>query len=519
MFKAAAASFIVASLLVMAGCGNQSSLTSTSISAPSGTSSTPPSNPSVVTAPVGLAVTDAPPNGVTVLFFQLSITGATLTPGNVPLLSGPNPIPVNVSQLQTEVDFLGNANVAAGTYTGLTVTFANPQLTIYNGSGAAIGTCANNSICQLTPTASPSTLTFSSAPFPITLTTNSPLAFTLDIHLDTVIQPNLTVDLSAPSGVTLSQLPSPPGEEPFPALGELRGTVQSVGTDQFTLQSYFGRTFTILANDSTTYSFPSNVCPADAFSCLGQGQLVKVTVSLQPDGSLLATSVDYLQAAGQKTVEGTIVDLSTSSGTTMMDLILQHEPFGSMSNTLPLGGYAQVTVPASGVTYAVDSNGFSIPSGLSFASASDLQEGQEVQVVVEGAVTTSSGWNSGSHSTPFGHAGLAFATDSIELLPSQITGTVAAIDLSSLNFTLSTFPGLFLPRAANAGGPPNWAPVEITIQTTAATTFTNFTSDTLSGLAKDDMVSVGGWVFSTPSGATSTTVAADAVQLSTWPLF
>ena len=41
-------------------------------------------------AQVSLSVTDAPPAGVTVLSFEVSITGATLNPGNVDLLAGKN---------------------------------------------------------------------------------------------------------------------------------------------------------------------------------------------------------------------------------------------------------------------------------------------------------------------------------------------------------------------------------------------------------------------------------------------
>src|ERR1019366_3363740 len=99
--------------------------------------------------------------------------------GGVSLLSTTNPIPVNVTQLQTDSAFLGSANAPVGTYTSLSLTFANPQLTIFNGSTAAIGSCAINTVCQLTPATTPLTLTFSAptAPFPVTLAVNSPLAF------------------------------------------------------------------------------------------------------------------------------------------------------------------------------------------------------------------------------------------------------------------------------------------------------------------------------------------------------
>jgi hypothetical protein len=510
MRKAVQFLFIVLFLLFMAGCGSQSQVTTTPVS----------TNPADV--PVSLSITDTPPAGVTVLFFQLTITGATLTSssgGTVSLLSSANPIPVNISQLLTDTAFLGSANVPAGTYNSLSLNLANPQLTIFNGSDSAIAsTCALNTVCQLQPNTSPLTLTFpssgasSTAPFPVTLSANSPLAFKLDIHLDAVIQSDLSVNLNATNGVTISQLPAPPSGMPFPHLGHLKGTIQSVNTSAstngFTLQARDGRTFTIDVNSSTTYNYPGSVCSADNFSCLAPQQIVKVEVSLQTDGTLLASEVDYVQLAGQTTVEGNIIRLSTSGGNTLMDLILQNGP--AASSTLPLGHRVTVTVPA-GAAYAIDSGSFTLPGGLSFASASDLIVGQEVSVVVQGSVTTASGSNSWTPWT--GPAPITFTTNSVTLEPSQITGTVAALPTpqGSLSFTLATKPVFFVPPSATPGATPAWAPVIITVETTSATTFTNFTTDSLSGLALNDIVSVGGRIFSTPSGATAITQAAETV--------
>jgi Domain of unknown function (DUF5666) len=499
MRKATLALFIMSALLLMTGCGGPSSVTA------------PVAGSNV---PVGLTITDTPPNGVSVLFFQLNITDASLSPGNVALLSRVNPIPVNVSQLQTEVDFLGSRNVAEGTYSSLSVTFANPQLTIYNGSGAAIGTCADKTVCNVTPASSgPLTLTFSTSPFPITLAANSPVAFKLDIHLNTVIQPDLNLNLAALNGVTLSQVSPPQKGRPIRQLGKLTGTVQSLGTNQFTLQGFGGRTFSINVDSSTTYGYPSSVCAAGGFSCLAAGQVVKVTVDLQSDGTLLASEVDYVQPATTQTVEAKIIGLGTSGGNTVMDLIVLEAPNVTMSSLVPIGRHVRVTVPTAGVTYAVDSGSFAIPAGLSFASAADLQVGQEVRVVVEGSVTTTadSTMSNTAGFTPVGPAAIGFTTNSIALEPSQITGTVATVDASSLSFTLATFPAYFLPPSPIASSSPILGPIIITVQTTAATTFVSFTTNNLSGLAVNDLVSLHGWVFATPSAATKITVAADKV--------
>jgi len=471
-------------LLFWAGCGSQSSLTTS-----------PVSPPVAADVPVGLTVTDTPPAGVTVLFFQVNITAASLSPGSASLLSSAVPIPINVSQLQTDLAFLGSANVPAGTYASLSVTLSNPQLTVYNGSGATIGSggnaCANGTVCQLTPSATPVTLTFSATPFPVTLLAKSPLAFMLDIHLDTVIQTDLSVNLGVTNGVTISQFPAAPAGQPIPGLGHVMGTVQSLTTDGFTLQTLDGRTFSIDVDSSTSYSYPDSVCPANDFSCVATQQIVKAEVSLQPDGTLLASEVDYVQAAGQTVVEGSIIRLSASGSNTLMDLILQEGP--TQSNTLPMGRRVTVTVPASGVTYAIDSGSFTLPSGLSFASVNDLFVGQEVSVAVQGSITTASG--PGNSSPWAGIAPTTFTTNSITLEPSQLTGVVSGWSPIGMSFTLGTIPNVFMTFFGTANALPTLAPVNLAVQTTAQTAYTNLTPDNTAGLAVNDVISVKGWLF------------------------
>lgn len=493
-------------LMFMSGCGGQSS------NSPAATTST-----NLSQTPVGLSVTDTPPTGVTVLYFQLNITAATLTSSSgstVSLLPSNGSIPVNVTQLQTNSAFLGTKNVAAGEeFTSLALTFANPQLTIYNSTGAAIGSCANDTVCDLQPTTTPLTLSFSSSPFPITVGSNPFLAFLLDINLNTVIQSDLSVNLGATNGVTVSQLTAPQ-----PHMGYVEGTVESTFTsttanpnqEGFTLETQDGRTFTIDVNSSTTYNYPSSVCSTDNFTCVGTQQVVQAQLTFA-SGVLTATEVNYEQAAGVTIFEGNIIRLSTSNGNTMMDLILQQGP--GAPNSFRFGQRATVTVPTTGVTYGIDNGGFTIPSGLSFASTSDLIVGQEVYVAVEGSVS-----NASANSSPWtGHGPITFTTNSITLGQSQITGTVAGVNVSALSFTLSTMPCFYIPPAPSAASAPPWAPVNIAVQTTGATTFTNFTTDSIEGLAVNYVVSLGGWVFSTPNSTPTVTVAASQVMLRPGP--
>lgn len=462
----------------VAGCGSMSM-----------TSSSPSSN----TAPVSISMTDDPPTGVSVLFFQVNITAASLAPSSgspVSLLSGNNPIPVDVTKLQALAAFLSTANVPAGSYTSLSLTFANPQLVIYNTSDQSIAsTCAIGSICQLTPTVDNSaTITLNSAPFPVTVSSGSPLGFLVDFHLNTIIQSDLSVNLGVANGVTLAQLPSKPPQGP-PAFGFLNGTIQSVSAsqNQFTVQAAWGRTFTIDTNSSTTFSdFPTSACSMAGIACLASGQSVQVQISsIDSDGDPLAAQVTYVQAASQQTAEGTVVGFST----TQLKLILHNNL--SSSTELPLGGMATVTL-GSGATFSVDANGTTIPSGLVFSGVANLAFLQEVQVNIEpgtimtgsGAIPLSGAWGS--------LPSVSFTTNSVQLEPGQYSGFITDINSSASTFSLGLPP--------NIGSTSTFKGIPTPIDTTSQTTYQGFTTDSFSGLQANDFVSASGWLFEPDNG-------------------
>ncbi len=488
-------------LALLAGCGTT---TGNSIA------------PAAGTVPVSLSITDDPPAGVSVLFFQVSLTAATLTPASaagspVSLLSNNTPIQIDVTQLQAFSDFLSTANVAAGTYNSMSLTFGSPELVIFNASDTSIASsCAVGTICQIAPTIDNSaTVNFTSAPFPVTVSANNPLGFLVDFHLNTVIQSDLSVNLGVANGVTIAELPSLPSH---PRFGTLTGEVGTVNTsqNQFTLQTAWGRTFTIDTTSSTTFdNFPTSACTTAGIGCLSAGQIVQAQIaSVGSGGVLTASQVTYVQAAGQQTAEGTIIRVTGPTATNtsapwIIKLILHKDP--ANTSGLPLGGEAEVTV-ASNAMFSVDANGFTIPSGLSFTSASDLYMGQEVRVdVVAGSLSSSNGQNnSGGWGPP---RGLSFTTDSVGLEPSQITGMVTATDSTTSSFTLSNGGPFFAPwpMAANA--------VSFDVDTTSQTTFDGFNPESFAGIQDQDLVSAGGWLFAPASSGAAPTIVAQGVVL------
>ncbi len=479
---------------LLTGCGSTSQVTS---SGGGGNNNQPPA-----TVPVSLTMTDDPPAGVSVLFFQVSLTAASLEPASgsaVSLIT--TPIQDDVTQLQALSTFLSTANVPAGPYNSLSLTFASPQLVIFNKSDQSIAsTCAIGSVCQLTPTLDNSaTVSLSGAPFPVTVAAGSPLGFLIDFHLNTIIQSDLSVNLQAANGVTLGQLPPSAPSQP-PHFGSVMGSVVAVTSQtQFTLQTPWGKTFTIDTNSSTTIDgFPpsvNNICPAASIDCtLTAGQIVRVQVaSVESDGDLLAAQVTYVQAGSQQTVLGTIVaipPLPLPTGETMIQIILHQSPTGS--SNLPVGGMANVAIWAPGTagqtatTFSIDANGFTIPSGYTFASSSDLTVGQTVQVdVVAGSLTTPTGsGKSGGWGSP---QSLSFTASSVQLEPTQFTGSVSNIGSSS--FSLSGYPGFFF----GPGGGSNSS--QTLVETTSQTTYQGFSTDSFSGLEDGDVVSVNAWLF------------------------
>lgn len=457
--------------------------------------------------PVSLTMTDDPPAGVSVLFFQVSLTAASLQPAvgtgpSISLLNGNTPIQIDVTKLQALSAFLSTATVPAGTYGSLSLTFASPQLVIFNQSDTALGSsCAVGSICQLTPALDNSaTVNFTSAPFPVMVSSNSPLGFLVDFHLNTVIQSDLSVDLGAANGITLAELPT--AVSPVaPLFGFLTGTVGSIGTSssgqsQFTLATLWGRTFTIDVNSSTVFAdFPPCASPG-ILGCVATGDIVLVQIaSVESDGDLLAAKVILLspQTTNQSVVEGTVVGFNG-----MQIKLIFHSQFPSPT-AVPLGGIATVTLDK-GAAFSVDSGGFTIPAGAIFAGFSNLTFGQELRLAVDpgsmSCVTSNviaGGWGPPTFCT--------FSTNNLQLEPSQLSGQITSINSSASSFMLGSFPSI------SFGPVPPISAVGLMVDTTTQTTYQGFATNNFSGLADGDFVSVNGWVFETDNGILDPAIA------------
>lgn len=413
---------------------------------------------------------DTPPAGVSILTFQATLTGATLNPGNVPLVAGP--VEIELKRMVLETSLLSTANVPPGTYTSVDLIFANPMLTFENNSGATVtvgGTaCADGQICQ----ASPTVVSFSgSVNLPgsgVTLNASAPAALLVDLNLSTLLSSSLQMNLSGAANVSA---PATLQGQPFGTFEDVLGVVNAKsGTNNgFSLQTELGN-YGVTVNSSTLFqNFPGSACSSANFSCVADNQIVSVDMNLETDGTLVASRVLFEDSdATEPEIEGLVT--ATTGQTPPAELqmvVLQETP--SVSG---LGIGSVVTVTGQSEAFDVDQLGWDT-SAYSFQGVQDLLAGQEVQVR---RLSTSSSTN--------------LDTDRIRLRSSRFSANVQIV--SQPNFTLSVGS---LPQYLQLAGI-----AQLQVQTTSSLTEFQGNAANITQIAPGNFVSLRGQLFLNGSG-------------------
>jgi hypothetical protein len=430
--------------------------------------------PTAQSAQVSVSLTDAPPAGVTVFTFEVTVTGATLNPGNVDLLAGKGPQRIEVKQLETENAFLSTANIAAGNYTSLNLTFSNPELTFRNDTGATLAGCAPGSVCEIKPSGTLSAtvngLFYS--------TTGSQTGILVDLNLANLITPSLGVDFSTATAVTATQQ-TKDAEGDLEDLDDLNGIVANPSSTQFTLQTTDMGNITV-GIDSNTQFDRFDTCTAANATCVQSGQSVEVDLMLLASGTFLAKKVelrDNAQEAADDELDGV---LSKIDGPSQFEMVVNNE-LRAVAN-VSVGDPVTVilTTTGGGTSFRVDTNGLTVPPTLqqAFEGATDtsqLMPGQTVRVRKR-AMT--------GGPAP---AAITITTDRVRLRSTSFTATVSGAPAGS-SFNVGGLPGLF--TSADVG--------QIQVQTSSQTNFENVNG--VSGLADSSTVSLRGLLFrSTPN--------------------
>jgi len=477
MHKKAALSvaLVIFALVILQGCGGSSSSTT---------------NPQAGSSTVNFVVQDTPPTDTTVLSFQIQITGAVLQPGNVSLL--PRPVTVDLAQLVSDTAFLSSTVVGSATYSSLDLTFANPQITILNDTGAPIvtpyQTCPSGQVCTFVPPINPINLTISSGVFPLTLTASTPAGLNLDLSIPDILQSDLSLTFKNGTSVNLSLLSARTLAAEQAQIDDVLGVVQSTGTNQVTIQTALGNILVLTTDSSTLYNFPFDVCSANNFSCLGANQIVTANLSLLGEGGLKANSISFSDNAGTSVAQGVIVSVASGTPVSSFQMVV-HGALPSSSGLL-IGDLVTVNIQ-NGATFSVGTPGYPAVPNASFASGADLTVGQEVQAEVTGDLVTG-----GSKS---------FSSGRLLLESSQFVGQVAAIDSSNSAFTANALPRLFSHAFP--------ATTQVDVQTASSTDFVNLSPASLSGLTVGQHVGVKGPLFNTTSVSGSPRIGATEVAV------
>lgn len=471
---------------VLSACGGGGSEGSGSTSQSGTTSQTGTTTPT--TATVNMVVTDTPSTNITILSFQVQITGAVSQPGNVALL--PRPVTVDLAQLVSDAGLLFSTVIDSATYTSLDMTFANPQVTLLNNTGATLmlagQSCAAGATCAFVPNLNNASVTVSSGIFPMTVTASSSTGLSMDLSIPDLLQSDLSVSFANGTSVNLSLLSGTGSASQQASIDDVVGSVVSVSGTQVNIKTALGDSLVLTEGSSTTYAFPAAVCAANDATCLSVGQIISVDLGLLGDGSLSIHSMSYLGSSGSQLVKGLVLSSNATASMPTAQVLIQGEV--NTASVVP-GEIATVSLPA-GTVFSVGTASYPIASNMSFGEAADLMPGQEVILSVGSDLVAGA--------TP------TFSTSSAMLESSQVVGEVTAVDSGSASLSVNGLSGLF------TGARPLVQLMDV--QTGTATTFSGFTSASLSAVTAGQFVVAKGPLF---SGASSGTPDLAAIQLTT----
>lgn len=427
---------------------------------------------------------DTPPPGTTILKFEITLSNATLCPTvsatgecqgslQVSLLS--EPVDIELGQLELQSAYLSLKPVRAGTYAGVQLTFASPELKVLLADGTV------QTLEAPTLQLSPATVTplFTNG---LTVNADSNVGFLLDFNLRDSIQSSGTTITSVSPVVSLVELP-PTAQQTIEELEDTSGKVTSLTktcpSGSFTLiDSLTGQGIANISFDSTT-EFAGLNCDT-----LADDQIVEANLELRTPrpqtAQFFASGIELVNPAGGEGMEGVV--FRVNSATQFVLLVQKTE---NLLN-VPSGSFVTVAANPSTVQFGIDAGDLPVDASL-FASGADLLAGQTLEVDVTAASMVVA---------PTGCATIAdnctASADKLKLKKGTLTGQVTGTNLP--NFTLGTLPSLFgsasifRPLSADCQ---SCAIRSLNVMTSAVTEFEDGLTG-VSGLVVNDVVIVRG---------------------------
>ena len=451
----------------------------------------------------------SPPPNTNLLSFAVDVNTVTLTSSsgtsvNIPLNA--TSLSVDLTKLQSDSVFLGtSATVPAGTYSSMSVSISNPVVTFCTQTTGNTG-CATGSVTTLTGAAATPKIT--TAPFPLTLTSNQKTGLAINFNLGNALtvsttQPQVVtaVNLAATNVLSANSLPSTAtslasGQLDF--VEDVTGVVTAVNTtaQSVTVQTATRGSLTAIATSSTVFSPNCTFFNLSlTFSaCVVQGHVASLDMALNANGTFTLLEYDPLATTTGDWIEGIIT--STPSSTTQFQLVANNlvlSTTGSLiGSALPLGSTVNITISVNSQPFVVDSKGLVGPSADPFTGRMDtstLAPGQTVAA----RITTFTGAS--------GSAFAAANTDFLFLRFTSVTGTVASVAPPN-TLTIQSLPTFF------------GVTTPVTAQLSTGAPSTNFDGvSSSSSLTVGQTVSVSALYFGPPVGVTSTPTPFSAAKV------
>ena len=411
------------------------------------------------------------------LKFEITLTSVVLNPGNVSVL--PQPVRLELTSLQMTQELVRLAqNIPPGTYTSVTLTFANPEIKFCPDPPAA---CDNPIEVQppLQTTSVTVNVTFGIASGQLT-------GVLLDFNLaSSVVTDPITGNITAINPVVTATVLNITG-----LAGEFEDEVGRVISVSVNPTSPTSGTFvfepfsscqqvTITVNSATEFEDFNEAIPplANSFSSVQPGQILEVDADIRGDGTFLAEEVglEEQDEAVDDEAEGLIVAVTRDPGTnevTQFQMVLFD--VAPCPATLPAQDLITVNVPASGVQFRIDDDGFVVNTNL-FNDRTDLDVGQKVDVDATVAFTTST---------------TSITAEKIKLEDQTIRGTVIAGSIAPPSFSLDPNAALFPDQS-------------ITVQTVTGQTRFDDLPNGVASLVSNQAVRVKGLLFRLGAGEQS----------------
>ena len=437
-----------------------------------------------------------PPASTNLLAFNVTVAGISLTPSaggspvNIPLNN--STYSVDLTRLQSDSAFAAaSTSLAAGTYNAMTVSLANPLVTYCTQTTGASGCTAGTVTTVTTGAAAAPQIT--SAPFPITLTSNQTVGLAVNINLQNALtvatnQTITAVNLGATNVVTVNTLPPSASSLPSGALSfieDVTGVVTAVSASaqSVTVKTATRGSVTAVANSSTVFSpnCTNFTLSLNFGSCVVQGQVASLDMQLNSDGTFTLLEYDPLATSTGDWIEGIVT--ATPALSTQLQIVANDFVVSTSSSligtTLVLGDPVNVTL-ASPQPFVVDSKGLVVvPNSFGGTDATVLQPGETVAVRLTKFTAAS---------------GSTFATATANFLYlrfTRVTG-IAASSASTNVFSIQSLPPFF------------GVTVPVNVQLSTASPSTNFDGVSgSSGVTASQTVSMSALYFGPPGSPTS----------------